>query len=150
MEQQSQSQKSKVCQTCRRELPVNYFGILKSSSDCYNYTCKECRNYRRRQAYKKTEDFEYIPPLRDHNDMILNLIQTNQLLTPVKSIMQPSGEKIDVTIEKSPTGITVTASNAEKMIASLQFSDMNLEIIKPYLHDFFFKTGIRLVTCPRD
>ena len=151
MEYESQSQKSKTCQTCRRRLPIYYFGILQSSSDCYNYTCKECRNYRRRQAYKKTEDFEYIPPLRDHNEMIFNLIESGQLPSPVSSILLPSREKIEVKIERSLPGYTyVSIWSESKIITATQFSDTRWDTVKPFLHDLFFRMGVRLCSLPND
>lgn len=60
--------KLKTCNACKRQLPHSYFGLRKYSVDGYNPCCKDCRNFRKRRAYRSPNDsLEPILPLADHN-----------------------------------------------------------------------------------
>ena len=68
MSSESPTQKVKSCNSCRRSLPLYYFGLRKFSADGYNPCCKECRNFRRRKAYQNPPDqTDSILPLTEHN-----------------------------------------------------------------------------------
>ncbi len=72
MNSESQTQKVKSCNSCKRTLPVYFFGIRKFSNDGYNPCCKECRNFRRRKAYQSPSDSsDPILPLNTHNTHFL-------------------------------------------------------------------------------
>jgi hypothetical protein len=70
--------KVKSCNSCRRTLPTHYFGLRKYSDDGYNPCCKECRNFRRRRAYRFPNDIdEPIFPLNEHNHRFLWSLNKN-------------------------------------------------------------------------
>lgn len=94
---ESQSQKVKLCFSCKRHLPLNFFGVRLLSPDGYNPCCKECRNFRRRQAYQRPDSIdEPILPLNEHNTRFLwalpdssrveNLVLTLQRLHRIQTI----------------------------------------------------------------
>ena len=58
---ETQTQKKK-CSQCQYDLPIYSFGLNCSSSDGYNYTCKTCRNTKRKYDYKKSSvDLNQLP-----------------------------------------------------------------------------------------
>ena len=44
---------TKMCSTCRRELPLSEFNKLSKSPDGYQYACRECQSKASKRAYEK-------------------------------------------------------------------------------------------------
>lgn len=70
-ESQSQVERTKVCNSCKRSLPRESYGILRSSSSGFNPTCFECRRYLRNQSYHKGKFEGDVFPLMAHNKKLL-------------------------------------------------------------------------------
>lgn len=64
MNSESPHTKVKSCYSCKRRLPIYYFGIRKYSHDGYNPCCKECRNFKRNSRGDHCRD---ITPLNLNN-----------------------------------------------------------------------------------
>ena len=47
------TEKTKVCNTCRRELPLSEYNRSSSNPDGYQYACRECQHKLSRQHYEK-------------------------------------------------------------------------------------------------
>lgn len=70
---------NKKCISCRRTLPIEYFGVYRYRSDGYNPNCKECQVYRRKRLYRervpRDADILNTPlailPLQEHNLTLL-------------------------------------------------------------------------------
>lgn len=69
MNSETSTIKVKSCNSCKRSLPFNYFGIRKFSADGYNPCCKDCRSFRRRVV--KNDNAEQTFPLNEHNRRFL-------------------------------------------------------------------------------
>lgn len=78
---------SKKCISCRRTLPISYYGIRRASKDGYHSKCKECAQYYEKAHYRryapKGADVHDIPlictPLTKHNtEFIISNLPTNK------------------------------------------------------------------------
>lgn len=100
MNSETQFQKVKSCNACKRTLPIHFFGIRKFSKDGYNPTCKDCRNFRRRQAYK-TPDNSDDPcyPLNEHNKKFLWTISESKRKVELLGLQLNSLEAFEVLYE---------------------------------------------------
>lgn len=80
----TQNSPSKVCKSCMRLLPFNYFGVKLSSRDGHNSRCKDCRNFKRRESYKSHRaDLDIFPLAQNNTNIvhgIMNQFKTQELL----------------------------------------------------------------------
>lgn len=72
MNNESRTQKVKSCTSCKRSLPLYFFGLRKCAVDGLNYTCKECRNFKKRQTYNiEAIEQTSILPLDQYNYLFI-------------------------------------------------------------------------------
>lgn len=100
MNSETQNQKVKSCNACKRSLPIHYFGIRKFSEDGYNHTCKDCRNFRRRLAYREpANNDDPCFPLNDHNRKFLWTISGSKRKVELIGLQLTSLEGFEVLFE---------------------------------------------------
>lgn len=144
MQQTTQSQNLKVCNSCKRNLHVSYFGITRKSKDGYNACCKECRNYRRRRSYHQSADSEIeILPLNENNRFILLKFLSSMSKVEIPCLDMTSNSNLTFNIEKLTGAYRFEISNGSannKDIFYTGFTDLFIMIAT----DLLRKRNIRL------
>lgn len=145
MNSESQSPILKNCNSCRRLLPLESFGLLKSSRDMFNYTCRDCRNYKRRANFHKNSD-ELILPLNKNNLKVLNdVIHMNNVEIP--SLLLNKGKLATLHLERQDQDyLVITIKYLSTKLYTFVLSDVNQPHIYKALAILFYQLNIRLLS----
>lgn len=143
MNSESPKTKVKSCNSCKRRLPIYYFGIRKYSKDGYNPCCKECRNFKRSSCGEQSRD---IIPLNSNNlklitftlnkgsgDLIGLNLQTLQLST-VKFSKIESEYHIQIQYNESDS-IYLKFDGTKKIYIDIFISTLNKQNLRLFESD---------------
>lgn len=126
---ETQTQKKK-CSQCLLKLPIHSFGVNSSSSDGYNYTCKSCRNIKRRYHYKKNSiDLNQLPQ-KFRNKEILKKIDGD------KALRTECGQEVNIHFFEKESTVKIHKDN--ELILALEISDNDVSYVREIL-DFHLK-----------
>lgn len=144
VQDQSPSQKIelKQCDSCKRSLPQNgHFGILRSSKDGYNPTCKDCRRYLRNQTYHRGKYLGTVFPLRANNRKIIAFRDSTKL----RGLSLITRENFTIELEFRPSLMKMELVNSCGVSKDIYFcaTDQKEEFLE-FVIDFLAKKRIRL------
>ncbi|MES2803626.1 MAG: hypothetical protein V4654_14125 [Bdellovibrionota bacterium] len=106
MNSESPNQKVKSCNSCKRSLPLNYYGVRQSSNDGYSPCCKDCRNFRRRLSYNaETSTEPAILPLSEHNKAFIEQLNIAPKLIDFVGIDLTTLEMVSVEQKRKSNGV---------------------------------------------
>lgn len=100
MQQQTQSQTFRVCNSCKRTLHISCYGFTRKSKNGFNACCKNCRNYRRRKHYHQSIIHEeHILPLDENNKSVLKEILSSPHKTEIPCLDMVSNSNLTFIVE---------------------------------------------------
>lgn len=126
---ETQTQKKK-CSQCLHSLPIHCFGVNSSSSDGYNYTCKSCRNIKRKYHYKKDSiDLNQLPQ-KFRNKEILEKIAGDKVLCT------ECGHEVHINFFEKDSKVKI--SKGGELVLALEINDTDVPYVREVL-DFHLK-----------
>ncbi len=150
MSTQSQNTNLKKCNSCRRTLNYEFFGISKLTFDGFNSKCRPCRNQNRRISYGKSIE-PYLLNLKRNNETYLEYFNESLYNDYILyAINLTNEEPLKVNIKINETTVSVHVSN-KKEDSIIKFDiliqierEQSLNSIKKFILQELLYRSIRL------
>lgn len=138
---------TKICGSCKRNLYIGSFGVFRKSKDGLNSTCLECRNFKRRCNYHKSATREpLIFPLSNHNESIINLVNSESSPVLFKAHCLSTNTYVDLELTMSINCWTIKVTDSQSIDESWFLSGSRSEQMLKLLNVVLVQRRIRLVS----
>lgn len=126
---ETQTQKKKFSQ-CFSNLPIHSFGVNTSSSDGYNYTCKSCRNIKRKYHYKRDSINLNQLPQKFRNKEILKKVDGDE------TMRTECGHEVKINFFEKESKVKIHKD--DELVLALEIRDNDVPYVRDIL-DFHLK-----------